>query len=163
MPNIARSRAIAGGRDQQLGIVILPQPGVRGGGRQIAQERDALIELRLQIGERIEVVAASHPRDLRAQLFSFRRATFAPDVAFEIAVELFEEFLLIGTQRLHRGRIDMRDRVLPRGRKPAIGRGNPDIRAGCEFPRGRCRAAIKRGLGGGKPRRERWQEQKEES
>jgi hypothetical protein len=42
--------------------------------------------------------AAAHARDLRAQLFSLRRTLLAPDLALEAAVEIFEEFLLIGSR-----------------------------------------------------------------
>ena len=42
--------------------------------------------------------AAAHARDLRAQLFSLRLTLLAPDLALEAAVEIFEEFLLIGSR-----------------------------------------------------------------
>ena len=116
-------RLAAIGREPKLEIVVLPQPGIRGGRGQAAQEGDALAKLRLEIRQRIEVAATAHARDLRAQLFSLRRTLLAPDLALEAAVEFFEEFLLIGAQRLHGGRIEARDCVLPCRRELPIGRG----------------------------------------
>ena len=142
--------------------MVLPQPGIRGGRGQVAQEGDAFAKLRLEIRQRIEVAAAAQARDLRAQLFSLRRTLLAPDLALEAAVEVFEEFLLIGAQRRRRGRIEARDRVLPRRRKLPIGRGNPGIGAGRQFAGGARRAAIERRLGSGKRRRERPGEQRQE-
>ena len=155
-------RLAAVGREPKLGIVVLPQPGIRGGRGQVAQEGEALAKLRLEIRQRIEVAAAAQARDLRAQLFSLRRTLLAPDLALEAAVEVFEEFLLIGAQRLHRGRIEARDRVLPRRRKLPIGRGNPGIGAGRQFAGGARRAAIERRLGSGRRRRERPGEQQQQ-
>jgi hypothetical protein len=45
---------------------------MRGGRGQVAQEGDALAKLRLEIRQRVEVAAAAHARDLRAQLSSLR-------------------------------------------------------------------------------------------
>jgi hypothetical protein len=70
--------------------------------------------------------------------------------------------LLIGAQRLHRGRIEARDRVLPCRRQLPIGRGNPGVGAGRQFAGGARGAAIERRLGSGRRRRERPGEQQQQ-
>jgi hypothetical protein len=103
--------------------VVLPQSGEGGGGREIAQEGDALAQLRLQSGQGIIVAAAAQLRHLRAQLFAFRPVLVAPQFSVEAVVDVGQKFPLILAQRFGGHRIETPDRFAPCGSELAVGGG----------------------------------------
>ena len=147
--------AVVTGCDKKLRVVIFPEAGEGGGGRQIAEKRDPLAQLRLEIRERVVVAAATQLRDLRAQLFAFRPVLLAPQLGIEAVVDVGKKFPLIFAQHLRGHRIKTRDRVAPCGGELTVGGGELGVAAGGELARGLRGAAIKRGVGGGRRRKKR--------